>query len=69
MQNHTTNYLPSDIKSTALRSIYYKVQKIISTRYEKDLSRAKDRDTKRAIVENFKREIRDTINYYVQLCG
>lgn len=61
------NYLPSDIKSQALRSAYYAVQKIISDRYERALKSSSNKSDKRAIVENFNREIRETINYYVGL--
>lgn len=61
------NYLPTDIHSNALRATYYNVQKILSDRYEKLLKMAPDKHTRQIIVENFNREIRETINYYVGL--
>lgn len=62
-----TNYLPTDIKSKALRETYYKVQKIISDRYENALKFTCNKNDKRALKEQFNKELRDTINYYVEL--
>lgn len=63
---HTT-YLPSDITSKALRDTYYKVQQLLTEKYDRDLVAAKDKDTRRTIVENFNTTLRNTINYYVGL--
>ena len=59
--------LPSDIKSKALRDTYYKVQSILAERYEKALSASTDKDTRKCLTEQFNRDIRDTIEYYVNL--
>lgn len=64
----TTNYLPSDITSKTIRNVYYKVQKIVSDKYEKDLKQAKDKATARKLTERFNKDIREIINYYVNLC-
>lgn len=61
-------YLPSDIKSPALRRAYYTVQKIIADRYEKALKATRDKTIARDLTARFNREIRDTINYYVNMC-
>lgn len=60
--------LPSDITSKSLRDTYYTVQKIISDKYERDLKQAKDNTTARKLTERFNKDIRETINYYVNLC-
>ena len=62
------NYLPSDIKSPALRKIYYDVQKTLEDRYEKALKVTHDKNTRRKLTEQFNAEIKDAINYYVNLC-
>ena len=59
--------LPSDIKSKALRDTYYKVQSIIAKRYESALQTTADKETRRRLTEQFNQDIRDTINYYVNL--
>lgn len=66
MQNDK-HYLPSDIQSKALRDTYYTVQKIISLRYEAMLSKAPTKRARQTVVEHFKREIRNAIEYYVNL--
>ena len=63
------NYLPSDIKSVALRDAYYQVQKILSSCYDRDIKNAHCVDERRNIAENFKAQLRETINYYVGLCS
>lgn len=67
MQNKS--YLPSDITSSALRRVYYTVQKIIADRYEKDLKSTNNKDTRRELTRQFNNEIRDTITYYVNMCN
>ena len=62
------NYLPSDIKSSALREIYYSVQKSLEERYDKALKVTHDKNTRRKLKEQFNAEIKDAINYYVNLC-
>lgn len=59
--------LPSNIKSQALKDTYYKVQQIIADRYEIALSKAKDSTTCRLLKEQFHRDIRAAIDYYVNL--
>ena len=63
------NYLPSDIKSAALRDAYYQAQKILSSRYDRDIKNAHSADERRTIAENFRAQLRETINYYVGLCN
>lgn len=59
--------LPSDIKSKALRDTYYMVQNIIAERYEADLNKTTDKETRRQLKEKFNKDIRDTIDYYVNM--
>lgn len=59
--------LPSDIKSKSLRDTYYMVQGIIAERYERALGAAADRETRKRLKEQFNQDIRDTINYYVNM--
>lgn len=60
--------LPTDIKSSALRDAYYQVQKIMSDRYEANLRAITDRDARRKLKEQFNKELKATINYYVNMC-
>lgn len=59
--------LPSDIKTTALRDTYYMVQNIIADRYETDLSKTTDKETRRRLKDKFNKDIQDTIDYYVNM--
>ena len=59
--------LPSNIKSKSLRDTYYMVQNIIAERYERALNATTDKETRRRLTEQFNKDIRDTINYYVNL--
>ena len=59
--------LPSDIKSKALRSTYYTVQNILAERYEAALNTTTDKETRRQLKEQFNKDIRDTIDYYVNM--
>ena len=61
--------LPTDIKYKALRDTYYTVQSIIAKRYESALSATTDRETRKRLTEQFNRDIRNTINYYVNLAS
>ena len=60
-------HLPSDIKSKALRKIYYMVQNIISDRYEAALSKTTDKETRRQLKEQFNKDIQETIDYYCRM--
>ena len=62
------NYSPSDIKSPALREIYYSVQNSLADRYDKALKVTHDKETRRKLTEQFNAEIKDAISYYVNLC-
>ena len=59
--------LPSEIKLKALRDTYYTVQSIIAKRYERALKATTDKEARRRLTEQFNRDIKDTINYYVNL--
>ena len=59
--------LPTNIKSKALRKTYYMVQNIISDRYEAALNKTTDKETRRQLKEQFNKDIRDTIDYYVNM--
>ena len=62
------NYLPSDIKSPALREMYYSVQKSLEDRYEKALKAAPDKNARRKLTRQFNAKIKEIISYYVNLC-
>ena len=59
--------LPSDIKSKSLRDTYYTVQSIIAERYEHALNATTDKETRKRLTEQFNRDIKNTIVYYVNL--
>lgn len=59
--------LPTDIKSKALRDTYYTVQNILAKRYDADLSKTTNPNIRKALKEQFQREIRDAIDYYVNM--
>lgn len=61
-------HLPSDITSEALRNTYYVCQKAIEDQYNRQLAKCKTKVKRQIIVDEFKQQIQDTIDYYVNLC-
>lgn len=59
--------LPSNIKSKALRETYYTVQNILARRYEAVLSKTTNPNIRKALKEQFHKDIQDTIDYYVNM--